>query len=169
MFSITIFRLFLYKSSSELGFFCYIRGGCPKWNLLLKFGPDIPLCGVLVMLSVSHSFFVHQEPSKRQYYREGTENCIIRFAVFIILQKTPSWLPSREPSFSFLNGDSQSNIWNYEQLSNAYHDFHVSRICFRRLNFGQAFIKISIKIDSEKGNKVLASGHFVYPEPKKIV
>ena len=55
-FRATYFNSFHAKSPQNSKVFCYIFEGCPKWNLLWRFGLNIPLDGVLVTVFVSHSF-----------------------------------------------------------------------------------------------------------------
>ena len=47
----TYFNSFHAKSPQNSNVFCYIYEGCPKWNLLWRFGLNIPLHGVLVTVS----------------------------------------------------------------------------------------------------------------------
>ena len=55
-FETTYFNSFHAKSPQNSKGFCYIYEGCPKWNLLWRFGLNIRLDGVLVTVFVSHSF-----------------------------------------------------------------------------------------------------------------
>ena len=55
-FRTTYFNSFHAKTPQNSKVFCYIFEGCPNWNLLWKFGLNIPLDGVLVRVFVSHSF-----------------------------------------------------------------------------------------------------------------
>ena len=55
-FRTTYFSSFHAKSPQNSKVFWYIYEGCPKWNLLWRFGLNIPLEGILVTVFVSHSF-----------------------------------------------------------------------------------------------------------------
>ena len=55
-FRTTYFSSFHAKSPQNSKVFCYIYEGCPKWNLLWRFGLNIPLDGVLVTVFILHSF-----------------------------------------------------------------------------------------------------------------
>ena len=56
-FRTTYFNSFHAKTPQNSKVFCYIFEGCPNWNLLWKFGLNIPLDGVLVKVFISHSFW----------------------------------------------------------------------------------------------------------------
>ena len=60
-FRATYFNSFHAKSLQNSKVFCFFHEGCPKWNLLWKFGLHIPPDGVLVTVFVSHSSscFIH--------------------------------------------------------------------------------------------------------------